>query len=364
MTNAIEKKFTNKLQNTQNSLKTALKQSTNVVTNVAKKTTNTIKSEVTKQANSIKAASNKSESVQSGKAKMAKLGSDIKDFAEKNSTITKVIFILFVFILFGILIRLGVYIISLFLTTDKNPIVADGTLNTNLLTLYQVNPSLKNSKPILKSINENQGMEYTWSSWIFIDNAITGSETTPKRFFSKGQTINKNINSNENSNINVNYNFLMNSPGLYLWDNSKKSSYENTISIVVSKYNADYGDEVENDLTEIIEIKNIPIQKWVNVIIRIQNRTIDVYINGVLSVRRNLNYVIKQNFGDIYVGDNKSGPSGYLSSLRYFSYAIGNHKIQDIIKQGPNLKLIDNNCSKYKDPKYLSSRWYTDGYLY
>ena len=93
--------------------------------------------------------------------------------------------------------------------------------------------------------------------------------------------------------------------------------------------------------------------------IRVQNRTIDIYINGVLSTRDNLTQVIKQNYGDIYVGDDANGMNGFISSLRYFDHAIGNMKIQEIIQQGPNLKMIGNQTQETMPP-YLATRWYLD----
>ena len=93
-----------------------------------------------------------------------------------------------------------------------------------------------------------------------------------------------------------------------------------------------------------------------NIIIRVQNKTLDIYINGMLTKRENYEYVIKQNYGNIHVG-NANSVDGYISSLRYFNYAINGNQIQDIIYKGPNLKMEGEN---YVDtnPPYLSMRWY------
>ena len=48
------------------------------------------------------------------------------------------------------------------------------------------------------------------------------------------------------------------------------------------------------------------MQKWVHLVIRVQNRTVDVYLNGVLT-EEELTKVPKQNFGNIHVGDTNSG---------------------------------------------------------
>ena len=101
------------------------------------------------------------------------------------------------------------------------------------------------------------------------------------------------------------------------------------------------------------------MQKWINVIIRAQNKTLDVYVNGVLTKRKNYDRIIKQNYGNVYVGSQSNGANGYISSLRYFNHAIGNSTIQDIVHSGPNLKM---DGKEYEDtqPPYLAMRWYLD----
>lgn len=285
--------------------------------------------------NAIQSASNDSDVL-----RQIKLSGDVVgEFTAKNETVSKFVFVVFIFILFGLLIRLGIYILTYLLGPNKNPIVVNGSLNTTSLNIYPVNPTHAISNPILRSINENQGIEFTWNTWIYIDDPVTGvSSAVPKRFFSKGGGSKTGIN------------FGMNSPGLYLWDGV--SSHTNTITIAMNTFSK--GDNIKE-----IRIKNIPIQKWVNVTIRVQNRIIDIYINGILSKRLNISEVVKQNYGDIYVGDSMSGPVGLISSLRYYNHAIGNNEIQSIVENGPNLKMVGNSHEE-TTPPYLASRWYLD----
>lgn len=338
------KPLTNKIKETTNKTVQLAKNSFNTAKDLGQKTSNTFKSEIQKASNTIKATADSSQTYQSVKKGSNRFTIFAQEFAEKNSTVSKFIFILFIIILFGLLIRVGVYIISLFTLPNKNPIVVNGMLPTNSLNKLQVNPSAANSKPILRSVNENQGMEFTWSTWIYIDNASSGNNNNPKRIFSKG---------GDSATGNA---FAMNSPGLYLYDGT--TSNTNALTIVMSTFD-DNGTFSTSGSVEQIVIKNIPIQKWVNVMIRVQNRTIDIYINGVLSTRDNLNQVIKQNYGDIFVGDDANGMNGFISSLRYFDHAIGNMKIQEIIQQGPNLKMIGDQTQE-TTPPYLATRWYMD----
>lgn len=341
------KSLTNKIKETSNKTIKLAKNGLNATKNAGEKAKNVVKNEIKKASTSIKTATNSSASYQSVKSGVQNFSIFAQDFAEKNSTVSKFVFILFIIILFGLLIRVGVYIISLFTTPQKNPIIVNGMLPTNSLTKYQINPSLANSKPILRSVNENQGMEFTWSSWFFIDKVNSGN-SNPKRLFSKGGN-------SETGNV-----FAMNSPGLYLYDGSKdvETSNTNTLTVAMATFD-DTGDVTVSGKIEKFLIKNIPIQKWVNIIIRVQNRTVDIYINGVLSTRHNLGQVVKQNYGDIYVGDDANGMNGFISSLRYFDHGIGNMKIQEIIQKGPNLKMIGDQNQETMPP-YLATRWYLD----
>ena len=345
--NNNNKSLTNKIKETANKTSQFAQNSFSSAKDLGQKTSNVVKNEVKKASNSAKRAADSSRTYQAVKRGNNRVALFAQDFAEKNSTISKFVFILFIVIIFGVLIRVGVYIISLFTMPSKNPIIVNGLLSTNSLTKYQVNPSVANSKPIIRSVNESQGMEFTWSTWVFIDNAHSGNNNNPKRIFSKGgdsETGDK---------------FAMNSPGLYLYDGT--TSNENSFTVVMTTFD-DTGSGSATSVSGTIEkivINNVPIQKWVNVIIRVQNRTIDIYINGVMSSRYNLTQVIKQNYGDIFVGDDANGMNGYISSLRYFDHGIGNMKIEEIIQQGPNLKAIGDQNQETMPP-YLATRWYLD----
>jgi Concanavalin A-like lectin/glucanases superfamily len=104
-------------------------------------------------------------------------------------------------------------------------------------------------------------------------------------------------------------------------------------------------------------IPDIPLNKWLNVIIRCQNNTLDVYINGTITRSLQLSSVPKQNYGDVYVGMN-GGFDGYISNLWYYNYALGVAAIQGIVTWGPNTKMIGNNGMNLKDSNYLSLRWF------
>jgi hypothetical protein len=140
-------------------------------------------------------------------------------------------------------------------------------------------------------------------------------------------------------------NFPNNAPGLYILPHT------NSLAVIMNSY---------NEINEEIVIPNIPLNKWVNVIIRCQNNKMNVYINGTITRSTELSGVPKQNYGDIYVSMN-GGYDGFLSNLWYYNYALGTAQINQITNAGPNLKMVGSNGLSEKFSKYLSLRWYFTG---
>ena len=135
-----------------------------------------------------------------------------------------------------------------------------------------------------------------------------------------------------------------NAPGLYITPDT------NALLVVMNTFDKINDEVIVNDL---------PLNKWVNVIIRVTKQgQLDVYINGSLVKRHMLKGVPRQNYGDVYVAMN-GGFDGNISDLRYFESALGTNKIQSIINRGPNRKLVVGDLDVKEDTnKYLSTRWY------
>ena len=83
-----------------------------------------------------------------------------------------------------------------------------------------------------------------------------------------------------------------------------------------------------------VDVDNIPINKWFNVIIRVENTVLDVFINGDLAQRLPLNSVPFQNYADVNVAIN-DGFNGVISSLRYYNAALGTRAIANIVSESP-----------------------------
>ena len=84
--------------------------------------------------------------------------------------------------------------------------------------------------------------------------------------------------------------FPNNAPGLYIAPNT------NDLVVVMNTF--------ENP-SETIIVPDIPMNKWVNTIIRCDNTTLDVYVNGTIIKRHQLSGVPRQKYDDVYVAANR-----------------------------------------------------------
>ena len=255
-------------------------------------------------------------------------------FLESNSLVAKFAFFILVIFGFIILLRVGLYVISYSFKPDDSPHLIDGMVNASQMIIFKQDPSNNDAKTIYRSVNASDGIEFSWSVWIFIDNLQTNSGIY-KHIFSKGNSSLK-----ENGLIYPN-----NAPGLYIAPNT------NALVVMMNTFNV---------INEEIVIPDIPLNKWVNVIIRCKNTTLDVYINGTIARSINLVGVPKQNYGDVYVAMN-GGFAGNISNLWYYNYALGTAAIQTVAENGPNIKMIGSAGMSDKAFNYLSLRWFFYG---
>ena len=258
-----------------------------------------------------------------------------KDFLESNSLVAILAFIILVFFAYVLLLRFGIYILGyLFNYSTGSPRLIDGMVDAKQLMVFTQDPSLENSKTINRSVNATDGIEFTWSVWIYIDD-LTYNATKYKCIFYKG-----------NDNIqDTGLNFPNNAPGLYIAPNT------NDLVIIMNTFNV---------INEQINIDNIPLNKWLNIIIRCDGQDLDIYINGMITKSHILHGVPKQNYGDVYVGMS-GGFSGFISKLWYYNYGLGVSEIQKIVQKGPNTTMVGSSGKMTQNKNFLSLRWYFYG---
>jgi len=262
-------------------------------------------------------------------------------FLYSNTIIAKFAFIILVLIVFLFLINLGISMISYFTRPSHSPYIINGMIDgTNDMIIPQ-DPKNTESKPIYKSNNESEGLEFTWSSWIYI-NDLNKSETKYQHIFSKGDG---------GFDPDTSIASVNNAPGMYI------SPMTNKLHIIMDSVKAP---DSTSGNPNIIDIDNVPLKKWVHVAIRAMNTKVDVYVNGIIASRLEMLDTPKQNYGDIYIAQN-GGFMGKLSALRYYNRALNIFEINHIVSSGPNLSVV-NDMGAQKGFKYLSNYWYSSKY--
>ena len=259
-------------------------------------------------------------------------------FLESNTLIAKFAFLVIVLIVFMILLNLGVKLVGFFMKPKNDPKLINGTMNgSNEVTIYQ-DPKNSESVPILRSNNENKGIEFTWSVWIYINDLQTSPQYSC--VFNKG---NATYNSSGFATVN-------NGPGLYI---------DNTTNDLIVKMNT----VAISNPVETLVVKDIPLRKWFNCVIRIENTALDVYINGGIVARTVLQDVPKQNYQDVNVWKN-GGFNGNLADLQYFDKALSVFQINNIVSWGRNTAAANQSNSNDATgfPYYLSYLWYNSNY--
>lgn len=258
------------------------------------------------------------------------------DFLESNSAIAKIAFLLMILILFTFVLRLGTALLQRIYSPSPDPFLIKGMKRGNQPSMILQNTKFDESITLMRSKNEDGGVEFTWNTWLFLETVADNYQN----IFHKGD---KNATPDNIENI------INNGPGVYV----RKNNDQAELRILMSTFDNPRGAD--------ISIPNIPIQKWLNLTIRVKHKHMDIYVNNNI-VHRHIfeGSPPKQNYGNVYVSS-QGGFSGLISNLRYFSRAITGIEVGNIVKQGPNLQSAGDDALA-TNPPYLSMRWYLPNY--
>jgi len=265
------------------------------------------------------------------------------EFNYSNTIIAKVAFLILVIIVFLFFLNLGINLIGYFTSFSTNPYLVSGILDGNSAAIVPQDPTNTNSVYLKRSNNESTGSEFTWSIWLYLTDIPTDASFHP--IFNKGDT------KFDSKNIALN-----NAPGLYYGYPQRETGERNNILTVVMDVESTGNTDNQNQTIKL-PVKDIPLQKWVNVIIRLENTLLDIYVNGTISARTVLNSVPRQNYYDVNVCQSGGFP-GKLSDLRYFARALNVFDMQNIVSKGPNINSRELSPVSKNIFNYLSNLWY------
>jgi len=274
------------------------------------------------------------------------LSSASSEFVNTNTLIAKFVFLILILIIFMVLLHLGIYLILYFTKPDKQPYLIKGLSRGNRTVHIPQDPKKKNSIYLYRSNNENTGIEFTWAVWLRLEEVKEVGDDNDseqyKHIFNKGP-----FNAQQNE-----ITTLGNGPGVYFYKENANEQY-NKIAVIMETV-LDDKMTVDGHYEKVI-IDNLPIRRWFHLAVRVQNKVMDIYINGTVAKRVTFSSLPKQNFDDVFVAKN-GGFNGELSDLRYFDSALNVFQLLNIVHSGPNLRSNDADLNRNFD--YLANSWF------
>jgi hypothetical protein len=214
---------------------------------------------------------------------------------------------------------------------------------------FEQDPSTRNAKLLPLSDNERSGAEFTYSFYLWVNPSSFRQEEGLLHILHKGHPKP----------------FPLLGPGVFLKSNT------NTLRVYMNS---------SKTWNNFIDVENIPVKKYVHVAIVARSNAIEVYINGNLAKKLNMDgAVLYQNFGNLYVFSqrpcvlstairslNSDSPmqifgtyNGNLSNLVYFSYAVSYTELQSLVAEGPSKR---TESTTEEAPPYLEDAWWTQSY--
>jgi len=150
-----------------NSLSNVASNVTNVATNVASGITN-VASNVASGVTNVATATG-----ETFKSFSSNYRGATREFFDSNSLVAKIAFLLLVLVGFTILLRLGIWLIgSLLISQATSPRLIDGMIDAKTQMVIPQDPKVPTAINVSRSANQNKGIEFTWSCWIFINDLV------------------------------------------------------------------------------------------------------------------------------------------------------------------------------------------------
>lgn len=177
--------------------------------------------------------------------------------------------------------------------------------------------------------SNNNSLNYTYSTWFYIEDW--------NYKFGEKKTILGRLDGDKNP-----------SPSIEL------GAMENDVIISISCYpkekssTSNAPESVVKPIIHKCKVQNVPLQRWVNVIISLYGRTLDVYIDGKLVRTCLLPGISKISQSSQVTITPNGGFSGWTSNFQYWSNASNPQQAYDIYKNGYGGSALGNFFNKYR----------------
>lgn len=208
---------------------------------------------------------------------------------------------------------------------------------------YTQNPKAPNATLLPLSDNERTGAEFSYTFFIYANPSSMEASEGLRHILHKGYSRF----------------FPLMGPGVFMKTN------ENTLRVYMNS---------TKKWDNYVDIPNIPLKKWVHCAIVGRKNSVEIYINGNIAKKLNLDGVMYQNYQDLILFSQRPGRlgavagstpqievkgpfTGSVASLVYFSYALSYSEIQGLLNEGPSDKAEESASSSTASP-YLTDNWW------
>ena len=202
-----------------------------------------------------------------------------------------------------IVIAILLYVFVLSRPTDTTMEVIVPSCQSGKTEMY---PSSK----IFRSFNQPDGAVFSYAFWITV-NDFTFNYGRQRVIFSKN-----------------------NAPGVYL---------DSTPNAMLVKRNTYGGNQ------ETVLIPNIPAQKWIHVVVEVNQYALNIFINGILRQTHTMSALPLQNTDSLVVGSSEFGYDGTIAELAYYSRTLKPGEIERLAKDEPSSSSIMPSMPPYSD---------------
>ena len=130
--------------------------------------------------------------------------SSIQNFLNSNTLVSKVVFIILIVIGFVVTLQIGTTLLGYIFEPTSNPVLVSGMKDAKKVLIIPQDPKNPNSIPVMRSTNQDKGLEFTWTVWLYLDDLVY-KNGQKKHIFHKGS-----------GNFKDHIAFPNNGPGLYI----------------------------------------------------------------------------------------------------------------------------------------------------
>ena len=229
-------------------------------------------------------------------------------------------------------------------------VLVENTITSDKTIVIPQNPNISGSNTVNLSSNERTGVEFSYSFYLNVNpSTFNGADQTTGLYhiFHKGYSSQ----------------FPLLAPGVYM------RSDQNTLRVYMNTYKT---------WNNYIDVENIPVSKWVHVVLVCKEHSLEIYVNGNIAKKMSFDgFSPYQNYQDICCFSNRrillskskvtslgdsdlnilGAMKGMMSRLTYFNYGLSYSEIQQLMNQGPSSKMESSQSMDI--PPYMADNWWT-----